>query len=271
MTIGRIAALPMYDFADVADSHDQLWSAVADQLASAGITDVPRTLTRDLDHVDTWRHPGLLLGQACEYPLAKFYAKHVRVVATPCYRVPGCEGFRYRSAIVVRRDDPAASLESLRQRRCVVNQFDSNSGMNLLRAAIAPLARGKSFFRAVQLSGSHACSASMVAEGDADVAALDCVSYAHLRRCQAMLMEKLRILAWTPASPSLPFVTSRTTDDATLAALRAALAQISAASMLAGTRLALFLDGVDCEPREDFAEVLALEEQARRRGYPALA
>ena len=102
MTIGRIAALPMYDFADVADSHDQLWSAVADQLASAGITDVPRTLTRDLDHVDTWRHPGLLLGQACGCPLAKFYAKHVRVVATPCYRVPGCEGFRYRSAIVVR-------------------------------------------------------------------------------------------------------------------------------------------------------------------------
>src|SRR6266404_4796295 len=137
----RIAALPMYDFPQVRDAHDAFWAALAGRLNAAGLDEVPRELTRDLGHREVWRHPTLLFAQGCEYPLAKSFADRVRLVATPRYSVPGCEGANYRSAIVVRREE-TASLVDFRGRRCVVNEMDSNSGMNLLRAAVAPLAGG---------------------------------------------------------------------------------------------------------------------------------
>jgi len=266
----RIAALPMYDFPEAAAATDALWAALAAQLRAAGVRDVPAGLTRDLGQADTWRHPRLLLGQACEYPLAKSYASYVRVLATPRYTAPGCAGALYRSAIVVRADDPATTLVGLRERRCVINELDSNSGMNLLRAAIAPLANGRPFFASVALSGAHRNSVRLVAEGRADVAAIDCVSFAHIGRAAPGLTARLRILAWTPATPCLPLVTARTSDGVPLPILRAALAAVSRDPALAAVRERLFLGGFDLDPDDSFAAVLRLEREAAELGYPVL-
>jgi ABC-type phosphate/phosphonate transport system substrate-binding protein len=266
----RIAALPMYDFPELTDAHDALWADLARRLSAAGIEGVPSALTRELGTQAVWGHPGLLLGQGCEYPLAKSFAAEIRVVATPCYGVPGCDGARYRSAIVVRVDDPATSLADLRGRRCVINERDSNSGMNLFRAAIAPFAGGAPFFGAVTSSGAHRRSAEMVATGQADVAALDCVSFAHFQRLSPQTTSTLRVLALTPASPGLPLITARATDDATLARLRSCLRAAAADPTLQPVRARLFLEGFDLQPRQDFAAVLELERSAERLGYPRL-
>jgi ABC-type phosphate/phosphonate transport system substrate-binding protein len=266
----RVAALPMYDFPELAQVHDALWTALARRLDAAGIQGVPSRLTRDLSLKALWRHPQLLLGQGCEYPLAKSSAAAIRVVATPRYGVPGCEGARYRSAIVVRSGDPATSLAELRGRRCVINERDSNSGMNLLRAAIAPVAGGAPFFGAVSVSGAHRRSAELVATGHADVAALDCVSFAHLQRLAPETTSALRVLDWSPASPSLPLITAGATDDATLAILRSCLRALATDPALRDVRQRLFLDGFDLDPEQDFAVVLELERAAGRLGYPQL-
>jgi ABC-type phosphate/phosphonate transport system substrate-binding protein len=269
-TPGAIVALPMYDFPELVPAHDALWSAVRERLASHGIP-APAGLSRDLGHFASWRHPHLLLGQACEYPLAKHFRGVVRLVATPCYAAPGCLGASYRSAIVVRRDDPATNLADLRERRCAINESDSNSGMNLLRAAIAPLARGGRFFSAVTSSGSHRNSAALVADGGADVAALDCVSWAHFQKLYPAVTSKLRVLAWTEAAPSLPLITAAGTSETTLEALRASLASVIADETLRPVRAALLLAGFDFSPAEDFSRVLELERQAAERGYPILS
>lgn len=258
MTVARIAALPMYDFPDLRAAHDALWQALTSRLAAAGVERVPQALSRDLPPVDSWRHPGLLLGQACEYPLAKSHGAAVQIVATPRYSAPGCYGARYRSAIVVRREDSAATLADLKGRRCAVNQIDSNSGMNLLRAAIAPLADGAAFFGAVTVSGAHIESARMVAAAQADVAALDCVSFAHLQRFDGALTAGLRVVAWSSASPSLPLITTRATDAATLHRLRNALASIAEDPALEPVRARLFLRGFDFDCDGTFSEVLRL-------------
>jgi ABC-type phosphate/phosphonate transport system substrate-binding protein len=224
-----------------------------------------------LDYVEVWRDPRLLLGQGCEYPLARSFARVIRVVAVPQYRVPGCEGSRYCSAIVVPRDHPAARLADLRNGRCVINAIDSNSGMNLLRAAVAPLARGARFFQSVIVSGAHRRSAEMIVNGEADVAALDCVSFAHLQRLHPAMMSGLRVLGRTPSSPSLPYITARATGDAALLALRAALKQVIADPALAAVRAILYLGDIDVDPDPSFAEVLRLEQQAIGWGYPELA
>lgn len=265
----RIAALPMYDFPELRWAHDALWAALADHMAAAGVTDVPWLLTRSLGHFEVWRHPRLLFGQGCEYPLAKSPAS-VRVVATPRYSAPGCEGASYRSAIVVRAEEPAEGLAGLRNRRCAINEADSNSGMNLLRAALAPLSGGAPFFESVVLSGSHRRSVEMIAAGQADLAAVDCVSFAHLQRIHASTVAGLRILCWTPPSPSLPFITARSTNEPTVNVLRAALAGVFADPALSSVRELLLLEGVDLEPDGNFTEVLRLERQAADLGFPAI-
>lgn len=266
----RMAALPMYDFAEIADAHDALWGAVAAHLRAAGVSGVPSRLIRGRHHASLWGDPRLLFGQGCEYPLARSFADCVRLVASPKYTVAGCEGARHRSAIVVRRDDAVATLEDLRHRRCVINDPESNSGMNLLRAAIAPLAGGRQFFTSVVHSGSHRRSAALVAAGAADVAALDCVSYAHFRQLYPSEVSGLRVLAWTASSPSLPIITARANGDAILGALRGALTHVTCAPELQPVRERLFLEGFDLAPAEDFEAVRELERRAVRQGYPRL-
>jgi len=110
----------------------------------------------------------------------------------------------------------------------------------------------------------------MVASGEADVAAVDCVSLAHFRRVYPGVVATLRVSSWTAASPSLPFITARSAGDATVQVLRSALAGVFADDTLAPVRERLFLTGVDLEPAEGFGEVLRLERGAIEQGYPTI-
>ena len=285
----RVAALPMYDFPELRGAHDAFWTALSARLEAAGVSNVPPALTGNLPHGDVWRHPSLLFAQGCEYPLATSFADRVRLVATPMYSAVGCEGARYRSAIVVRGAgagpraggvvpgagvdgglEAGGALADFRGQRCAINGLDSNSGMNLLRAAVAPLATGGRFFGSVVVSGSHLRSVEMVAAGEADVAAIDCVSFAHFQRLYPSVVGQLRILGWTPSGPSLPFITARSASDATVQTLRRALADVFDDEGLAAVRKQLLLSGVDLQPTEGFADVLALERRAVEAGYPVI-
>jgi ABC-type phosphate/phosphonate transport system substrate-binding protein len=269
VNLPAIAAFPMYDFEHLEASHAALWAALRDRLTKGGVTGVPEHLTRGLHHEDIWTHPSLLLGQACEYPLAKNFARRVRIVATPHYSAPGCAGKTYRSAILVRKHDPAKILSDLRQRRCVINEPASNSGMNLFRATVAPLADGCAFFGSVLVSGSHRNSLQLLASGAADVLAVDCITWAHLQQLDPTLAGALRVLSWTAATPSLPFITSENTGERVVVALRCALADILADLRLREVRARLFIRGFDLQPG-DFSEVLELESGAVNLGYPEL-
>ena len=260
----------MYDFPELREAHDRLWAALAQRLRALGVTPVPRQLTRTLGHREVWSHPGLLFGQACEYPMSKIFREHLRFVATPRYGAPGCADTSYRSAIVVRTEEPAQHLDDLRNRRGVANEPDSNSGMNLFRAALAPISSGTRFFHSMQFSGSHRKSMELVATGEADVTAVDCVTLAYLQRLHPDLTSRLRVIDWTPTSPSLPFVTSQQTNESTLQALRSAMAEVFADRALAPARDTLLLEGVDLSPDTTFARVRELELEAEHWQYPVL-
>ena len=268
-----IAALPMYDYPELAAAHDALWECFVRHFVATGLSEgaPPPRLTRGIGKFDIWRHPRLLLGQGCEYPLAKSFADNVRLVASPCYTAPGCSGPTYRSAIVVRCDDAAQDLIDLRYRRCAINESNSNSGMNLLRAAIAPLAGGMRFFESVVVSGAHRQSAHWVAGGEADVAALDCVSWAHIQRVDPAIASRLRVLCWTEPSPSLPFITAHSAGESLVRALRSALQATIADPTLREVRATLLLADVHVEPDESFSDVLRLERRAADFGYAILA
>lgn len=262
-----LCSLPMYDLPEIAADTQALWSGIAARLRLAGIA-APDALLRPADPRSHWLDPALLLSQSCGYPLLSL-PERVRVVATPAYRAEGCAGGRYRSALIVRRDHPAARLADLRGGVCALNDRDSNSGMNLLRAAIAPLAAGRRFFRACRLTGSHVASIEAVATGQADLAAIDCVTLALLERHRPACLDETRLLGWTAAAPGLPLVSAG--DDATIVALRSALAEVGADPALRPVRDRLLIDGFVMLPEGAYEAIADLERQAILAGYPVLA
>ena len=266
----RLAALPMYDLPELARANDELWAGIGERLRAGGMADAPVRLTRTLPLDTVWTASDLLLAQACGYPLMTSLRGRVKLVATPRYTAPGCDGPFRRSVVVVRTQDRAGSLGDLRGRRLALNGVDSDSGMNLLRGLIAPLARGGAFFGQVEITGSHAASVEAVAEGSADLSSIDCVTWAHLERLRPQITGKLRILAWTAKSPGLPLITAGGADAAMIAALRAALDDVLHAPELASARRDLMLDGFSVLPEAGYQSVLDLETLAIDHGYPKL-
>ncbi|MCZ7598297.1 MAG: PhnD/SsuA/transferrin family substrate-binding protein [Gammaproteobacteria bacterium] len=161
------------------------------RLAAAGSTRLPDVLEHEPELPQAWLDPGLLLSQTCGYPLVTALAGRVRLVATPCYCAGGCEGARYRSWLVGRRADGAAALADFQGRTVVINSSDSLSGCKVLEMLVGDLG---AFFGAVRTSGGHANSLVMVRAGAADLAAIDCVTWALLERHRPLALEGLAIV-----------------------------------------------------------------------------
>jgi len=262
-----IAALPMYDFDELREATDALWSAIASRLGPIASA----SLSRGAKPEQYWNDPDLLLGQTCGYPLVTSLRGKVALLATPHYNAAGCSGALYRSAVIVRAGDPANALADLRGRTCAVNDPTSNSGMNLLRAAIAPLAAGSArFFASVVMTGDHAGSIRAVAQGRADVASIDCVTWAHFGHLRPSETSALRVLTWTEASPGLPLVTSVHTAAPARRALMQALHEVTNDPTLAPVRDALRLEGFEPLALSAYDAVLETERRAQAAGYGVL-
>jgi ABC-type phosphate/phosphonate transport system substrate-binding protein len=260
----------MYDLPELREATDALWRAIASALGRRGVRDVPSAVDRDCGLAAAWCDPRLLLSQTCGYVLTHTLAGRVRVVATPCYRASGCAGSRYCSFLMVARGSRFRELVDLRGAVAAFNNDDSHSGMNALRHAVAPHAQGGRFFARAVRSGGHRASLEAVAGGRADVAAIDCVTFALLERAAPELVGATRIIGETASAPALPLVTRAAASDDDLATLRAAVAQ-ACSDLDATTRIALRLDGIEIVPASAYAEIDALEADAIGRGYPVLA
>lgn len=265
------ASLPMYDLPGLEAATDAWWRGLAAAFQAEGIAEVPARLTRQADYAALWTAPDLLFSQACGYPLTHVLAGRVTLVATPVYDCPGCDGGRYRSEIVVRADDAAASLAALKGRRAAVNAADSQSGCNALRHAVAALAEDGRFFGSVTLTGSHRASLQAVAAGEADVCAVDCVTYALLQRMQPDLLRGLRVLLRTASAPALPYITRRDIAADDLQRLRAGLARACDDPALAEARAALLLAGVVVLPLSAYDRIRDMEAEAVTARCLALA
>ncbi len=277
MTV-RVASLGMYDHPAQRDANDRLWSAIAEILRADGVSDVPDRLDRTRDVQTLWHDPTLLFAQACGYPLVADPTLALIPLAFPIYAVPHCEGATHRSVVVARHDDPRGAIGDFRGCRAAMNDRHSNTGMNLFRATIAPIAgsiaepiEGRvSFFDTVVETGAHRASIVAVRAGEADIAAIDAVTHAALARFEPDLVSSLKIVAQSPISPSLPFVTAATTDPTTRTRLQAALRHVVADPALAGIRATLFLTGVEPAHRGSLVPIIRLKDEAALAGYAEL-
>jgi ABC-type phosphate/phosphonate transport system substrate-binding protein len=237
-----IAALPMYDWPEVRAEVDAEWSRLGDALRRRGI-DAPEALTREntpthgLDLAALWHDPALLFAQTCWGPMGLGLAEHVQVIGQPDYSgFQGGQGALYSSAIVMRRSEAPADgrslipLDRLRGRRLAYNSRDSMSGIIALTRDLAAMGEGLGIFSQELESGGHRASIVAVAGGRADVAAIDCRSWAMARRFEPAAKE-LAVVGWTERRSGLPYITARATPLAVVTALREAL---SGLGMIAG-------------------------------------
>lgn len=264
--MSRPVSLAMYDAGGLATA--VLWQGLREHLASEGVGDLPNDLTTPDDYEASWLDPQLLLAQTCGYPLCHALEGRVRYLGTPVYDVPGTDGANYRSALVVRANDPAAELADLRGRRAAYNSTSSQSGYNAFRDVVAPLARHGRFFADVIATGGHAKSLHALITDKADIAAIDPISLAleadEIRR-------QIKIIGWSNAVPGLPFITAPSASDDDVKRLNRAITHALADPMLAGPRAYLKLAGYEILPEVAYDSVLAMERRAVEAGYPLLA
>jgi len=260
--VGKIASLPMYDIAEAQQATDALWAALRGAFEREGIADVPRSLTRDLPVISQWAAPNLFFSQCCGYDVVFGFSSALALLGVPRYaEETGCSDLGYRSNVIVRDESPVRALADLRGAVCAVNGFNSYSGTGSLRTMVAPLSRDGRFFREIRVSGAHLRSIEMVRAGEADVAAIDCVTHALLRRYRPQFLTGTRILMQTEPMPAPPYVTGRDYPADTVARMQAALVPRPAFCD------DLFIDGVTLAPLQVYAKILTQDEIALGRGY----
>jgi len=216
-----IAALPMYDRPETEAAVDRLWAGIRAHLGQG-----PEALSRDGDLWAIWQAPDLLLAQTCGLPYRARLHDRVTLVAAPDHRQPDTPPGQYHSVIVTRADDPARGFADLDGRTLAHNDPLSQSGWAAPSAHAA--AHGIAFGSFVE-TGAHRASARAVAEGRADCAALDAVSWALMERHDPFAAG-LRVIDRTVPTPALPFITAQGNDPAPITrALGAAIAALDPA------------------------------------------
>lgn len=213
----------MYDRAETAAANDRFWALIAAGLRARGLA-APDRLTRGPGaYWPAWQDPGLVLSQTCGFPFRARLKDQVALVATPDYGIADCPPGHYASVFVARAEDPRC-LPEFRTARFAYNEGLSQSGW----AAAQNHAATMGFhFRPSLETGSHRLSALAVAEGRADLAALDALTWAMIRRWEPMAAA-LRVVAQTAPTPGLPYITARSANvEASFQALVEAVERLS--------------------------------------------
>ena len=215
------AALPMYDRPENAAAHDALWGLIRDRLRAAGLL-APDALDRATHHMEGWARPDLVLGQICNLPFRAAFRDRVTAIAASDYGLPDTPPGHYHSLFIVRADDPAQAPQDCTSYRFAYNEALSQSGWG----APSDWARANGLrLQPTLRTGAHVLSLRAVATGQADLAAIDAVTFRNLSRWDP-LAAAVRVIGRSHATPGMTFITAPGADPAPL---RAAIADAIAA------------------------------------------
>ena len=265
------ASLPMYNLPEMAAANAAFWVALSQEVAAEMPHGVPPELAASMPPVPDEIGGSVLFTQTCGYPLQTIYQGQYQMLGVPTYDAPGCAAATHCAFILVRDGSAFATPGDLRGAGFALNSRHSNSGMNLPRLLFAQIAGGRPFFGRVTETGSHPASMQCVLRGEADAASIDCLTYAFFQDHRPAFVEGLRVLAQTPSSPAIPFVTSRETPSRSVETLRRALLRLACDPRHRPVLDALRIRTISPAVPEAYAVLLDYERQAADLGYRDLA
>ena len=247
------------------------WQAVFDQFMPLidGDIDLRQQLVFDADEA-VLRDRDLLIGHTCGYPLMTRLQDALTPLCVPCFDVPGASGKYYTSQFIVPADSEIESLQQCRGKIVAINGRDSNSGMNVLRHALARLGARPHYFAETRITGGHHASIEAVAANQAQLAAIDCVTYQLIADHNPDLVAAVRIIGQSEQTCGLPLVMptagySRQLKNTWVAALNQGLIRVPSAA-----RETLHLDRFESVEPNDYQSILELEKFALESGYAEL-
>jgi ABC-type phosphate/phosphonate transport system substrate-binding protein len=214
---------------------------------------LPSELTSTKNPKKLWQSDDLFVSQTCGWPLVTQLADKVSVVGTFRHTTPESASHFYRSVIVGRVDGTPFDFQGS---VAAVNGLESLSGWISLIAAIH--GPQESWRGEVQISGSHAESVRMLCNGEADVASIDSVTLAHLRRIDPVAISSLFVICNGPLVPCLPIIAHRSITDLQLSELRNALSESTRDPKIADATSALFISGFDALDLDDYLPLKSL-------------
>lgn len=198
-----IAFLGMYDRPETSGANDRFWT-----LIQTAYGDGPETLDRTTNPWDIWTSPDLLLAQTCGMPYRTQLAGKVALVGTPDYGFDGLPQGHYCSVVVAHNRNQGQSLSQLATGTFAYNEPLSQSGW----AAPATHCRDEGITLATKLqTGAHRASAQAVADGSADFASLDLLTWQMIQRYDPFAQD-LIVVTRTRPTPTLPYITAPTRD-----------------------------------------------------------
>lgn len=205
-----LAGLPMYDWPEISTAMDEFWTLLRGCLLGRGI-DAPEALTRQDDLVAMWHSPDLVFGQTCALPFAMDLNRHVRLIGSPTYDI-GCAPGCYYSLLIVPKGR-STTLERFRG-SVMINEFSSQSGFaTLMLSLVAAGAQMEDVD--IRASGAHRASIRAVADGEAELAAIDVVSFTLAQRYmpEANAVEVIGCTRPTPGMALISALPEAATDD----------------------------------------------------------
>ena len=139
-----------------------------------------------------------------------------------------------------------------------------------MRALLTPLQRDGRFFSAIRTPGIHTGSIAAVERGEADVAAIDCVTHALLARHRPRALAGTRVLRYTDRAPGIPYVTRAGMPRDLFERLRLAFVRAFADRDVIAACAVLFIGGVQVLAPSAYDRISEFQALARRAGYPTL-
>ncbi|MEP3436742.1 MAG: PhnD/SsuA/transferrin family substrate-binding protein [Hoeflea sp.] len=258
-----VAALPMYDWPEIRQATDAVWAGIRKHLSNAGIA-APAALERSDDPEPLWLQPDLILSQTCGYPYATRLTGKVTLIGTPAHAATGASPGHYFSVLVARKNTTPDNPGDLANKRFAFNMVHSQSGF---AAPVRLLANsGHASLPEPLQTGSHRASIRAVAEGKADWASIDAVTWQLAKRHEPAA-DDLVAFATTPQTPALPLIAS-----ARYSAQASAIAdavEAAIADLDTGIRDQVFLSGLVRFDPADYAPLAAPLPKARV--FPGLA
>ncbi len=241
-----IASLAMYDRLQTRAASERFWAEIRENLRNADI-DAPQELEWKAPFWEVWQSPDLIFSQTCGRPYRLHLHDKTTVIGTPDYGLRDCDPGYYRSAFVVRTRDHRTDLKEFETARFAYNEQMSQSGWAAAQCTVGKLGF---HFENIWQSGGHVKSAQAVAEGLADIAAIDGLTWDLIKRYEPFSLD-LRVAAWSEQTPGLPYITGPSQPRAALFdAVQNAISALSLAD-----RMALRIKGLVDIPASDYLAI----------------
>lgn len=206
-----IATLSMYDWPETADALDRFWKQISAYIKQIGIN-APDDLHHVESQVPLWTNPDLLVGQTCGWPYANKLRGKVVPFARFDYGLEDCPPGMYQSIYIGRSEDDAKFIKSraglAEVQSVAVNGDDSQSGFHVFGEIGNTSAANCLPAKKRVISGAHRNSIKYVAEGRAQIAAIDAVAFELARQYDAETVAGVTAIGKSEPKPGLPLITS---------------------------------------------------------------